>query len=109
MEIQNLGNYASVLGLNETPKRFTYRRGYGNVVSTTTVNGNINSKSTQYNRLQPASGKFGNHNPQTVDPYFNMLNPQTNLAWDNTQPIPETSYQNTFLSKVESKDSTLSN
>ena len=109
MDLQNLGNYASALDLQQTPRRITYRRGFGNVVSSTLMNGDISSKATPYNRLQPASGPFGDHNPLTADTYFKMLNPQTNIAWDNTQPIPETSYQNAGLRKVVSKDATQEN
>lgn len=109
MEISNLGPYASVAGMEQTPRRLTFRRGYGNVVSTTLAGNEIKSKATPYNRLQPASGTFGEHNPVTADPVFKMLNPQTNLAWDNTQPIPATTYQNANLVKLPSKDSTQQN
>lgn len=109
MEQPNLGPHASVVGMQQTARRITYRRGYGNVVSTTLIADKLNSKTTPYNRIQPSSGKFGVHEPITADPYFKMLNPQTNLAWDNTQPIPETSYQNAGLRKVVSKDATQEN
>jgi len=109
MDLKNLGPYASALDLEQTPRRITYRRGYGNIVSTTLLGNNINTKTTPYNRLQPASGKFGDHNPLTADPYFKMLNPQTNIAWDNTQPVLSTSYQNTDLIVLPSKDSTQTN
>lgn len=109
MNIPNLGPYACVVGMHQTARRITYRRGYGNIVSTTLMEDKLNTKTTPYNRLQPTSGKFGDHAPVTADPYFKMLNPQTNLAWDNTQPILETSYQNTGLVKIATKDSTLEN
>jgi len=109
MEQPNLGPYASVVGMQQSARRITYRRGYGNVVSTTLMTDKLNSKTTPYNRIQPASGKFGDHAPVTADPYFKMLNPQTNLAWDNTQPIPATSYQNADLPSVPSKDATQTN
>jgi hypothetical protein len=109
MDLPNLGPHASVVGMKQTARRITYRRGYGNVVSTTLMADKLNSKTTPYNRIQPASGKFGDHAPVTADPYFKMLNPQTNLAWDNTQPIPATSYQNSELPSVPSKDSTQEN
>jgi hypothetical protein len=109
MELSNLGPYASVLDMEQTPRRITYRRGYGNIVSNTLEGKNLTTRTTPYNRLQPASGKFGDHNPETADAYFKMLNPQTNLAWDNTQPIPDTLYQNSNLQKLPIKDSTQSN
>lgn len=110
MEISNVGKYASVEDLENTPRRLTFRRGYGNIVSTTFVNNEIKSKATPYNRLQPVNGNFGNHNPETADPVFKMLNPQTKLAWDNTQQQQNNNvYQNVNLLKLPSKDSTLEN
>lgn len=109
MDLRSIGPYASVLDMQHTPKRFTYRRGYGNIVSTVILPNKVENKATPYNRIQPCSGEFGKHHPITADPEFIMLNPQTNLAWDNTQPIPETGYQNNDLVKLSSKDSTQEN
>lgn len=109
MDLRNVGPYASVSDLEYTPKRFTYRRGYGNVVSTVLLPTKVESKATPYNRLQPCSGEYGNHLPVTADPVFKMLNPQTKIAWDNTQLIPETSYQNADLASLPVKDATQTN
>ena len=109
MDLKNVGNYASVLDMEHTPKRFTYRRGYGNVISTVLLPNKVERKATPYNRLQPCSGKFGDHLPVTADPVFKMLNPQMNIAWDNKQPVPDTSYQNAGLVKIPAKDSTQEN
>jgi hypothetical protein len=106
MDLKNVGPYASVLDIEHTPRRFTYRRGFGNVVSTVLLADKVETKATPYNRLQPCSGEFGKHLPVTADPVFKMLNPQTKIAWDNTQPVPATSYQNAGLVKLPATDST---
>lgn len=109
MDLKNVGKYAGVLDMEYTPKRFTYRRGYGNVVSSVLLPNKVESKATPYNRLQPCSGVFADHLPITADPVFKMLNPQTKIAWDNTQPILDTSYQNAGIEKIPAKDSTQQN
>jgi hypothetical protein len=109
MDLKNIGPYASVLDMPHTARRFTYRRGYGNVVSSLVLSDKIETKSTPYNRLQPLCGDFGNHLPVTADNDFKMLNPQTTIAWDNTQPIPNCGYQNLSLHKLPSVDATQQN
>jgi hypothetical protein len=100
MDIPNIGPYASVVGQAQTPKRMLYRRGYGTIVSTILENNKINTSATLYNRLQPLSGQFGNHLPTNALPDYSALNPQTNIAWDNSQPIPATTYQNQEVKKL---------
>lgn len=82
MDTLNLGQFASVADLPYTRKSYTKNAGYGNILVATETDGNkINFKTTAYNRLQPLTMPFGNHNPATADPNFAALNPQTNLAW----------------------------
>ncbi len=107
MNTPNLGPYASVVGEQQTPKRLIYRRGYGNVVSTTFTNNKVNTTATTYNRLQPLCGSFGKHNPMTADPGYVMPNSQTTIAWDNKQTVPDCAYQNVNVVRLESEDSTL--
>ena len=78
------GQYAPV-NFPYTKRVVTAKRGYGGIaVVSETADGKVNAKFTSYNRLQPLTGPFGNHNPPTADPNFVALNPQTNLAWTNT-------------------------
>ena len=107
MNTPNIGPYASVVGEEQTTRRLLYRRGYGNVVSTTFNNNKMNTTASPFNRLQPLCGSFGKHVPMTADPGYVMPNSQTTLAWDNTQSVPECTYQNVNVLRVESEDSTL--
>ena len=107
MNTTNLAPHATVVGEQQTPKRLIYRRGYGNVVSTTFTNNKVNTTATTYNRLQPLCGSFGKHNPMTADPGYIMPNSQTTIGWDNKQPVPNCIYQNVAVARVESEDSTL--
>ena len=80
----NIGNLASVEGLPFTERKMTYNRGFGNVVVIhDKPNNEVATTITPFNRLQPLPGKFGDHAPRTADPEFRLLNPQTNIAWDN--------------------------
>jgi hypothetical protein len=97
MDIPNIGPYASVVGQDITPRRLVYRRGYGNVVATLVGNNQLATQVSPYNRIQPLSGEFGNHLPMTGDRSFTMFNPQTNIAWDNSQEIPPSVYQNEWI------------
>ena len=80
----NLGQFASVEDLPFSERKITYNRGFGNVVTIhDKPNNQITTSVTPYNRLQPLIGDFGLHAPKTADNEFKMLNPQTNIAWDN--------------------------
>jgi hypothetical protein len=84
----NLGSLASVEDLPFTERKFTYNRGYGNtVIISDKPNNKISTTVSPYNRLQPLMGEFGLHSPKTADKEFKMLNPQTNIAWDNNPKI----------------------
>jgi hypothetical protein len=80
----NTGQYASVESLPFTERKITYNRGFGNVVVVhDKPNNQVATTITPFNRIQPLTGKFGDHAPRTADPEFRLLNPQTNIAWDN--------------------------
>ena len=84
----NIGNLASVEGLPFTERKITYNRGFGNVVVVhDKPNNEVATTITPFNRLQPLPGKFGDHAPRTADPEFRLLNPQTNIAWDNNPKL----------------------
>lgn len=84
----NIGNLASVEDLPFTERKITYNRGFGNVVVVhDKPNNEVATTITPFNRLQPLQGKFGDHSPRTADPEFRLLNPQTNIAWDNNPKI----------------------
>tara|TARA_B100000575_G_scaffold84246_2_gene66442 strand:+ start:1514 stop:1792 length:279 start_codon:yes stop_codon:yes gene_type:complete len=81
---KSLGEYADVSSLPFSERKMTYNRGFGNtVVLSLSKDGKIKSTAVPYNRLQPLNGNFGKHLPSTADKEFQILNPQTNLAWDN--------------------------
>jgi hypothetical protein len=84
----NVGNLASVEGLPFTERKITYNRGFGNIVVVhDKPNNDVATTITPFNRLQPLTGKFGDHAPRTADPEFRLLNPQTNIAWDNNPKL----------------------
>lgn len=93
MDLPNIGPYASVVGLAQTPRRLVYRRGYGTVEANLLTQNKWATELQKYNRLQPLTTPFGGHMPQTAAGVF-QLDPQSSLAWDNTQPVPQASYQN---------------
>lgn len=93
MDIPNIGPYASVVGETQSPRRLVYRRGYGTIEANLLAQNKWATELQKYNRLQPLTTPFGNHMPQTADGVF-QLDPQTNIAWDNTQPAPQASNQN---------------
>ena len=107
MDNPNIGQYASVVGLEQTPKRITYKRGYGNIVTTTISANKLDSTATPFNRIQPLCGQFGNHLPLTADPGYIMTNPQTTIAWDQTQPNVSCEYQNYALERLPTIDDTI--
>ena len=80
----NFGQYASVEDIPFTERKITYNRGFGNIVVVEDKpNNQISTNISPFNRLQPLDGDFGDHSPRTADPEFKILNPQTNIAWDN--------------------------
>ena len=85
MDTPMLGEYASVEGLPHTERKMTYTRGFGNIIILTEQSdGKVSTKSTPYNRLQPLTGPYGEHNPAGVAPELAKLNPQHTLAWTGT-------------------------
>lgn len=107
MDCPNLGNHCSVVGDHFAPRKITYRRGFGNIVTSTVTQNKITSDINEYNRLQPLTAPFGTHAPPTADPVFVMKNPQTVIAWDRQQPPPPSTYQNQQLGKIFQQDDTL--
>ncbi len=93
MDLPNIGPYASVVGQAQTPRRLVYRRGYGVIEANLLAQNKWATELQKYNRLQPLTTPFGNHLPQTADGVF-QFEPQTNLAWDSTQPAPVAGNQN---------------
>ena len=84
MDTPSLGKYACVSDLPFSEKKITYNRGFGNVVTIIQKsNGKIETTSTPFNRIQPLMQPFGNHEPKTAADEFKILNPQTDIAWDN--------------------------
>jgi hypothetical protein len=108
MDIPNIGPYASVVGAEITPKRLVYHRGYGNIVSTLVGDNRLATQVTAYNRLQPLSGDgYGQHLPVTADPGTLMLNPQSTIAWDNTQTPPPSMFQNEWIARMPGTNSAI--
>ena len=107
MDIPNIGPYASVVDMEQSDKRIAYKRGYGNIVATTVLKEKVATRATPFNRLQPLCGAFGNHAPVTADPGFVMVNPQTTLAWDQTQKPGTCEYQNYSLERLPMTNTTM--
>lgn len=107
MDISNIGPYASVVGEEQTARRLVYNRGYGNIVTTTIQANKVSTQATQYNRLQPLCGEFGNHLPLTADQDFIALNPQSTRAWDQRQQVPVCEYQNYSLERLPMANDTM--
>lgn len=93
MDLPNIGPYVSVVGEAQSPRRLVYRRGYGAIEANLLAQNKWSTELQKYNRLQPLTTPFGNHIPSTGDGVF-QLDPQTPIAWDNNQPMPQASYQN---------------
>jgi hypothetical protein len=107
MDTPNIGPYASVVGMEQTAKRIAYKRGYGNIVATTLQANKVSTVATPFNRLQPLCGEFGTHVPITADKDFIMANPQTTIAWDQTQKPGTCEYQNYSLNRMPMTNSTM--
>ena len=106
MDVPNIGPYASVIGLEQSTKRIAYKRGYGNILVSTIKANQVNTAATPFNRLQPLCGQFGTHLPTSADPAVIMSNPQTTLAWDNTQPVFACQPQNYNIDRLPIADDT---
>jgi hypothetical protein len=100
MDLPNIGPYASVVGEAQSPRRLVYRRGYGVIEANLLAQNKWATELQKYNRLQPLTNPFGNHMPQTADGVF-QTESQTNIAWDNTQPAQQASYQNQTKMQTE--------
>ena len=107
MDTPNIGPYASVVGMEQSTRRISYKRGYGNIVTTTFQADKVNTRATPFNRIPPLCGQFGQHAPLTADHGFIMLNPQTTIAWDQTQKPGVCEYQNYSLERLPMASATM--
>ena len=81
--LNNNGKYASVSDMPYTGQKFTYHRGYGNlVVHQTLPEGKLNTSLSSYNRIQPLAN-FGSHLPTNSCNEFKCADSETFTgSWD---------------------------
>ena len=81
--IPNNGKYASVDDLSYTGQKFTYHRGYGNIIVHQTLpEMKLETGISQYNRIQPLTG-MGSHLPEKAPETMKSADPETYVgAWD---------------------------